>query len=101
MACVDNETASGALFDVTGGWVGQTRWQRSGGYGFPTNKPYTMEDVFSKWSNITAFGTVQHSLNFNSVDLFQLELDDGRATYPTSTQEAMEQVRLSSCLGHI
>jgi multifunctional beta-oxidation protein len=53
---LDNETTSGALFDVSGGWVGQTRWQRSGGHGFPTNKPYTIEDVFAKWSNITTFG---------------------------------------------
>jgi multifunctional beta-oxidation protein len=54
---VDNETTSGALFDVTGGWVAQTRWQRSGGHGFPTNKPYTIEDVFAKWGEITTFGT--------------------------------------------
>jgi len=67
----DNETTSGALFDVSGGWVGQTRWQRSGGYGFPTNKPYTIEDVLAKWSNITTF--------------------DGHATHPESTHEAFQQ----------
>jgi len=69
----DNETTSGDLFDVSGGWVGQTRWQRSGGHGFPTNKPYTIEDVCAKWSSITAF-------------------DDGRATHPSSTQEAFLQL---------
>ena len=53
---VDNETTSGGLFDVSGGWVAQTRWQRSGGHGFPTDKPYTIEDVFAKWSDITTFG---------------------------------------------
>ncbi|KAF8951075.1 hypothetical protein BDZ97DRAFT_1685793 [Flammula alnicola] len=68
-----NETTSGSLFEVLGGWAAQTRWQRSGGYGFPTNKPYTIEDVFAKWGKITAF-------------------DDGRATHPTSTQEAIQQL---------
>ncbi|KAF8962770.1 multifunctional beta-oxidation protein [Flammula alnicola] len=69
----DNETTSGSLFEVLGGWAAQTRWQRSGGYGFPTNKTYTIEDVFAKWGKITAF-------------------DDGRATHPTSTQEAIQQL---------
>ncbi|KDR76315.1 hypothetical protein GALMADRAFT_121279 [Galerina marginata CBS 339.88] len=68
----DNEETSGALFEILGGWAAQTRWQRSGGYGFPTNKPYTVEDVAAKWSKITAF-------------------DDGRATHPASTQEAIQQ----------
>ncbi len=53
----DNETTTGSLFEILGGWAAQTRWQRSGGYGFPTNKPYTIEDVFEKWSKITDFGT--------------------------------------------
>lgn len=69
----DNETTSGALFDISGGWAAQTRWQRSGGYGFPTTKPYTIEDVLAKWAKITTF-------------------DDGRATHPTSTQEAVQQL---------
>ncbi|KJA22896.1 hypothetical protein HYPSUDRAFT_138443 [Hypholoma sublateritium FD-334 SS-4] len=68
-----NETTTGSLFEILGGWAAQTRWQRSGGYGFPTNKPYTVEDVFSKWSKITDF-------------------DDGRATHPASTQEAIQQL---------
>uniref|UniRef100_A0A8H8CKV5 Ketoreductase domain-containing protein n=1 Tax=Psilocybe cubensis TaxID=181762 RepID=A0A8H8CKV5_PSICU len=69
----DNESTTGDLFEILGGWAAQTRWQRSGGYGFPTNKPYTIEDVFAKWSNITNF-------------------DDGRATNPSSTQEAIQQL---------
>ncbi|KAH9481442.1 Peroxisomal hydratase-dehydrogenase-epimerase [Psilocybe cubensis] len=70
---IDNESTTGDLFEILGGWAAQTRWQRSGGYGFPTNKPYTIEDVFAKWSNITNF-------------------DDGRATNPSSTQEAIQQL---------
>ncbi|KAG9088940.1 hypothetical protein FRC06_001773 [Ceratobasidium sp. 370] len=73
LASEHNEDTNGALFEVTGGWAAQTRWQRAGGYGFPQNKPLTPEDVLSKWDVITNF-------------------DDGRATYPTSTQEAIQQI---------
>ncbi|KAG8731840.1 hypothetical protein FRC11_002021, partial [Ceratobasidium sp. 423] len=48
-------------------------WQRAGGHGFPQNKELTPEAVISKWNVITNF-------------------DDGRATYPTSTQEAIQQI---------
>ncbi|PBK75606.1 multifunctional beta-oxidation protein [Armillaria solidipes] len=71
----DNEETSGSLFEVLGGWAAQTRWQRSGGYGFPSNTPYTPEDVVAKWKDITAFGTA-------------------RATYPTTTADAMQKVWL-------
>ncbi|KAG8802269.1 hypothetical protein FRC17_006438, partial [Serendipita sp. 399] len=67
-----NERTSGRLFEVTGGWAAETRWQRSGGFGFPHNKELTPEAVISKWDSITGFS-------------------DGRATYPTSTQEAIQQ----------
>ncbi|KAJ7066159.1 peroxisomal hydratase-dehydrogenase-epimerase [Mycena amicta] len=69
----DNTTTTGSLFEILGGWAAQTRWQRSGGYSFPIKAPFTPEDVIAKWAQITAF-------------------DDGRATYPTTTAEAMEQI---------
>jgi len=69
----DNVDTSGALFEISGGWAAQTRWQRSGGHGFPHTKPYTPEDVVAKWGAITKFG-------------------DGRATNPTSTQEAIQSM---------
>ncbi|KIK10140.1 hypothetical protein K443DRAFT_126912 [Laccaria amethystina LaAM-08-1] len=69
----DNEETSGELFEILGGWAAQTRWQRSGGYGFPTIKPFTIEDAVAKWGNITNF-------------------EDGRATHPSSTQEAIQQL---------
>lgn len=53
---LDNEDVTGSLFEVLGGWVAQTRWQRAGGHGFPTKKPYSPEDVVAKWKNITSFG---------------------------------------------
>ncbi|CAG7851957.1 Peroxisomal hydratase-dehydrogenase-epimerase Short=HDE; AltName: Full=Multifunctional beta-oxidation protein; Short=MFP; Includes: RecName: Full=2-enoyl-CoA hydratase; Includes: RecName: Full=(3R)-3-hydroxyacyl-CoA dehydrogenase [Serendipita indica DSM 11827] len=67
-----NESTTGRLFEVTGGWAAETRWQRSGGYGFPHNKELTPEAVVSKWEIITRF--------------------DDRATHPTSTQEALQQI---------
>ncbi|THH12714.1 hypothetical protein EW146_g7432 [Bondarzewia mesenterica] len=68
-----NEGTTGSLFEISGGWAAQTRWQQAGGYGFPVKKPFTPEDVLAKWNIITNF-------------------DDGRATNPISTQEGMEQV---------
>ncbi|KAJ6505946.1 peroxisomal hydratase-dehydrogenase-epimerase [Mycena vulgaris] len=73
LSSADNEETSGSLFEVLGGWAAQTRWQRSGGYSFPTKVPYTPEDVVSKWAQITNF-------------------DDGRATHPSTTGEALEQM---------
>ncbi|QRW04425.1 short chain dehydrogenase [Ceratobasidium sp. AG-Ba] len=73
LASESNQDTTGALFEVTGGWAARTRWQRAGGHGFPQNKELTPEDVLSKWNVITNF-------------------DDGRATYPTSTQEAIQQI---------
>ncbi|KAF7312325.1 Peroxisomal hydratase-dehydrogenase-epimerase [Mycena indigotica] len=69
----DNTETTGSLFEVLGGWAAQTRWQRSGGYSFPTKAPFTPEDVKAKWAQITDF-------------------NDGRATHPTTTAEALEQI---------
>ncbi|KAJ3916589.1 peroxisomal hydratase-dehydrogenase-epimerase [Lentinula edodes] len=74
LTSADNDDVSGCLFELSGGWVAQTRWQRSGGYGFPTVKPYTPEDVVEKWKEITTFG--KHE----------------RATHPSSTSEALQQI---------
>ncbi|KAH9068438.1 peroxisomal hydratase-dehydrogenase-epimerase [Lactarius deliciosus] len=69
----DNEQTTGSLFEVSGGWAAQTRWQQAGGHGFPVNKVLSPEDVASKWHIIT---------NFN----------DGHTTNPTTTQEGMERL---------
>ncbi|KAF8322525.1 peroxisomal hydratase-dehydrogenase-epimerase [Clavulina sp. PMI_390] len=68
----DNEEMTGGLFEVAGGWAGQTRWQRSFGHAFPNKKELTPEAIISKWSAITGF--------------------DSRATHPSSTQEAIQQI---------
>ncbi|RHZ44643.1 hypothetical protein Glove_714g6 [Diversispora epigaea] len=64
--------STGNVFEVGGCWAAQVRWQRSGGIGFPTSKPLLPEDIRSKWDAITNF-------------------DDGRATHPRTTQEALQQ----------
>ncbi|KAF8529806.1 peroxisomal hydratase-dehydrogenase-epimerase [Gautieria morchelliformis] len=69
----ESNEGSGQLFEVFAGWAAQVRWQRAGGHGFAVNKPLQPEDVIGKWSVITNF-------------------DDGRATNPTSTQEALMQL---------
>ncbi|KAJ7104216.1 peroxisomal hydratase-dehydrogenase-epimerase [Mycena belliarum] len=73
LSSADNQTTSGALFEVLGGWAAQTRWQRSGGYSFPTKVPFTPEDVAAKWTQITNF-------------------TDGRATNPSTGSEALKQM---------
>ncbi|KAI0254957.1 peroxisomal hydratase-dehydrogenase-epimerase [Lactifluus subvellereus] len=69
----DNEETSNSLFEVSGGWAAQTRWQQAGGHGFPVNKVLSPEDVIAKWQAITTF-------------------DDGCTTNPASTQEGMERL---------
>ncbi|KAJ7052621.1 peroxisomal hydratase-dehydrogenase-epimerase [Mycena amicta] len=57
-AKVHNTETTSSLFEVLGGWAAQTRWQRSGGYSFPTKVPFKPEDVKAKWAQITAFGAL-------------------------------------------
>jgi len=52
----DNTSTSGSLFEISGGWAAQTRWQRAGGYGFPTKRPYTIEEAIEKFPLYTNFG---------------------------------------------
>ncbi|KAI0028864.1 peroxisomal hydratase-dehydrogenase-epimerase [Vararia minispora EC-137] len=68
---VDNEDTSGGLFEVSGGWAAQVRWQLAGGHGFSVKKTLTPEDIKAKWPKITDF-------------------DDGRTSNPSSAQEGME-----------
>ncbi|KAJ7494672.1 peroxisomal hydratase-dehydrogenase-epimerase [Mycena galericulata] len=73
LSSADNQSISGALFEISGGWAAQTRWERSGGHSFPAKEPYTPEDVVAKWDSITNF-------------------TDGRTTHPSTTSEALEQM---------
>jgi multifunctional beta-oxidation protein len=69
LLCSDKAPTTGDLFEVGMGWVGRTRWQRTGGVAWGSKNPITPEKVAAKWDQIVNF-------------------DDGRATNPASTQES-------------
>ncbi|KOS13932.1 multifunctional beta-oxidation protein [Malassezia pachydermatis] len=58
------------LYEVSGGWIAATRWQRAGGHAFSTGKPVTPEMVEKKWSKITDF-------------------DPERASWPSAPSESL------------
>ena len=84
-----NQETNGKLFEVSGGWAAEVRWQRSGGHGFPHNKELTPEAVISKWDLITGF-CEDLTPKFSPVLTFYAA--DGHVTYPTSTQESIQRV---------
>jgi multifunctional beta-oxidation protein len=64
---------TGALYEVGSGWVGQTRWQRTGGHGFPVDVPLTPEALLKHWKDIVSF-------------------DDGRTDSPEKTQDSLQKI---------
>jgi multifunctional beta-oxidation protein len=64
---------TGRLFESGSGWVGETRWQRSGGVQFPVDQPLTPEAVLSQWEKIVNF-------------------DDGRADNPADINAANDKI---------
>ncbi|OHF01433.1 short chain dehydrogenase [Colletotrichum orchidophilum] len=64
---------TGGLYEVGSGWVGQTRWQRTGGHGFPVDIPLTPEEVLKHWDSIRNF-------------------EDGRADHPEKTQDGLQSI---------
>lgn len=75
LLCSDKLPApgTGRLFESGSGWAAETRWQRTGGWGFPVDKEFTPEDLLAKWDKVRDF-------------------DDGRAEYPKSAQESTEKI---------
>ena len=67
------ESPTGGLFEVGSGWQGRTRWQRTGGHGFPVDVKLTPEAVAQQWKKI---------INF----------DDGRADHPEDSQDALKSI---------
>lgn len=63
---------TGGLYEVGSGWVGQTRWQRSGGHGFPVDVPLTPEEVAKHWKDIVTF--------------------DERADHPEKSSDSIEKI---------
>lgn len=64
---------TGLLFEVGSGWHARTRWQRSGGHGFPIDVTLTPEAVAKAWPDI---------INF----------DDSRADHPEDGQDGLKSI---------
>ncbi|KAF2746338.1 multifunctional beta-oxidation protein-like protein [Sporormia fimetaria CBS 119925] len=64
---------TGGLYEVGMGWFAQTRWQRTGGHGFPVDVKLTPEAVLEKWDVITNF-------------------DDGRADHPHDNASGLAKI---------
>ena len=72
LAHESNQT-TGGVFEVGSGWVARVRWQRTGGVGFPIDNALLPEQISARFGEICNF-------------------EDGRATYPKSTQESLQAV---------
>ncbi|KAF2152090.1 peroxisomal multifunctional beta-oxidation protein [Myriangium duriaei CBS 260.36] len=66
-------TPTGKLYEVGSGWFAETRWQRTGGHGFPVDVKLTPEAVKGQWEKI---------INF----------DDGRADHPEDPQAGTKSI---------
>jgi multifunctional beta-oxidation protein len=67
------EPSTKGLFECGSGWFARTRWQRTGGHGFPVDVKLTPEEVLKHWNDIANF-------------------DDGRADHPEDGQAGTEKV---------
>lgn len=64
---------TGNLYEVGSGWHARTRWQRSGGHGFPVDVRLTPEAILNQWEKI-------------------IDFDDGRADHPEDGQDGLKGI---------
>lgn len=84
LLCSDKipDQPTGRIFEIGSGWVGEVRWQRSGGVDFDAGQRLTPERAIVKWKELSNF-------------------DDGRADYPSSAVEgASKTMRLVEAQSH-
>ncbi|PLB50620.1 peroxisomal hydratase-dehydrogenase-epimerase [Aspergillus steynii IBT 23096] len=67
------EPSTKGLYECGSGWFTRTRWQRTGGHGFPVDVKLTPEEVVKHWKEIANF-------------------DDGRADHPEDGQAGAEKI---------
>ncbi|THZ02967.1 multifunctional beta-oxidation protein-like protein [Aureobasidium pullulans] len=67
------QPGTGGLYEVGSGWAAQTRWQRTGGHGFPVDVKLTPEHVLGQWKRITDFS-------------------DGRADHPADGNDGLKSI---------
>ncbi|KAL1954430.1 hypothetical protein VTO42DRAFT_1200 [Malbranchea cinnamomea] len=75
LLCSDKlpEPVTKGLYEAGSGWIGRTRWQRSGGHGFPVDVELTPEAVAAQWQKIVNF-------------------DDGRADHPEDSAAGAQSI---------
>ncbi|KAF2002379.1 multifunctional beta-oxidation protein-like protein [Amniculicola lignicola CBS 123094] len=74
LLCSDKApTPTGGLYECGMGWFAATRWQRTGGHGFPIDVKLTPEAVVSQWAKINNF-------------------DDGRADHPHDNASGLQRI---------
>ena len=65
--------STGGLYEVGSGWHARTRWQRSGGHGFPIDVSLTPEAVLKSWEEIVDF-------------------EDGRTDHPEDSMDGVKSI---------